>query len=87
MAKTASKGTAGAVSAAAGKNYDASQIQILEGPDAVRKIPGMYIGSTSTSGLHHLIYELVDNSVDEAIGGHCKLINVRINEDGSCTVE
>ncbi len=69
------------------KSYDASQIQILEGPDAVRKIPGMYIGSTSSSGLHHLIQELVDNSVDEAIVGVCKRIDVRLNEDGSCTVE
>ena len=87
MAKTASRRAGAPEGASAGRDYDASQIQILEGPDAVRKIPGMYIGSTSSSGLHHLVYELVDNSVDEAIGGHCTLIQVRINEDGSCTVE
>ncbi|MDD6627054.1 MAG: DNA topoisomerase (ATP-hydrolyzing) subunit B [Lachnospiraceae bacterium] len=67
--------------------YGADQIQILEGLEAVRKRPGMYIGSTSVRGLHHLVYEIVDNSVDEALAGYCNTIHVIINQDNSITVE
>ena len=66
--------------------YGADQIQILEGLEAVRKRPGMYIGSTSTRGLHHLVYEIVDNSVDEALAGYCDEIQVDVNKDNSVTV-
>ena len=70
----------------AGQEYGADQIQILEGLEAVRKRPGMYIGSTSSKGLHHLVYEIVDNAVDEALAGFCNTVEVYINEDNSITV-
>ena len=68
------------------QEYGADQIQILEGLEAVRKRPGMYIGSTSSKGLHHLIYEIVDNSVDEALAGYCDTVEVYLNKDNSVTV-
>ena len=68
------------------QEYGAAEIQVLEGLEAVRKRPGMYIGSTSSSGLHHLVYEIVDNSIDEALAGYCTEIKVSINEDGTITV-
>ena len=71
----------------AGKNtYDAGSIAVLEGLEAVRKRPGMYIGSVSTKGLNHLIYEIVDNSVDEHLAGFCTEIHVTLEKDGSATV-
>ena len=70
----------------ANNTYDAGSISVLEGLEAVRKRPGMYIGSVSTKGLNHLIYEIVDNSVDEHLAGFCSQIEVYLEKDGSCTV-
>ena len=67
-------------------NYGADKITVLEGLDPVRKRPGMYIGSVTTKGLNHLIYEIVDNSVDEHLAGYCNTISVTLEADGSCTV-
>src|SRR6266404_9936216 len=69
------------------KEYAAQSIRVMEGLEAVRKRPAMYIGSTGPQGLHHLVYEVVDNSIDEALAGYCDTVNVILYEDGSCSVE
>ena len=69
------------------ETYDASSISVLEGLEAVRKRPGMYIGSVSTRGLNHLIYEIVDNAVDEHLAGYCSNIQVILDEDGTATIQ
>ena len=73
-------------STSSSSSYDAGQITVLSGLEPVRKRPGMYIGSTGPDGLHHLVWEVVDNSVDEALAGHATFITTSINEDGSCTI-
>ena len=69
------------------ETYSAKDLQVLEGLEPVRRRPGMYIGSTTSTGLHHLVWEILDNSVDEALNGHCDTIEIILNKDGGITIQ